>query len=221
MPFSKNQDNHKLGAKRAKSISPNSEVVITDVSTSEEGNEKPSQPISPPVLPHIDLPPDADYFEIYERYCGSKQPKLTAVAAQPAEVVEIANEVAVEVVKCQPKAHRGEKLDISFLKPDSEVPVELEDTNYCFNWIRQELGQIKSLLMTLPNRLQVQSWYSTEEFAQHVDKAEFTVREWCRLGRLKAEKRQDGRGANKAWSIAHAELERYRKEGLLADVRRN
>jgi predicted site-specific integrase-resolvase len=55
----------------------------------------------------------------------------------------------------------------------------------------------------------------TEEFAQLVGKAEFPVREWCRHGRIKPEKRLSGRGAYPAWVISHQELLRYQKEGLL------
>jgi hypothetical protein len=51
--------------------------------------------------------------------------------------------------------------------------------------------------------------------ARLLGKAEFTVREWCLLGRIRAEKRQSGRGAFPAWVIAHEELLRYQKEGLL------
>ena len=61
----------------------------------------------------------------------------------------------------------------------------------------------------------MQEAYSTEMFAQIVDKSEYTVREWCRHGRLRATKRPSGRGNTKEWSISHAELERYRNEGLL------
>lgn len=49
---------------------------------------------------------------------------------------------------------------------------------------------------------------------------EFTVREWCRLGRIRAEKGQSGRGAFPAWVIAHQELLRYQREGLLPFTRR-
>ena len=40
--------------------------------------------------------------------------------------------------------------------------------------------------------------YSTAEAAQVVKRSEFTVREWCRLGRIRAEKRQCGAAA--LWS---------------------
>lgn len=38
--------------------------------------------------------------------------------------------------------------------------------------------------------------YSTEELAAVVGKSSFTVREWCRLGRINATKRQTGRGTS-------------------------
>jgi len=41
------------------------------------------------------------------------------------------------------------------------------------------------------------------------------VRNYCRLGRLRAAKKRSGRGAHPEWVLSHEELERYRKEGLL------
>ena len=81
--------------------------------------------------------------------------------------------------------------------------------------IEERLEKIEELLAVLVERQQVREWYTTEQVAQLVRKAEFTVREWCRNGRLKAEKRMSGRGAYPAWVISHAELLRYQREGLL------
>lgn len=60
-----------------------------------------------------------------------------------------------------------------------------------------------------------QAWYGTGELAALVGKEEFTVREWCRLGRIRAEKKRSGRGRHRAWAVSAAEVERYRREGLL------
>jgi hypothetical protein len=79
----------------------------------------------------------------------------------------------------------------------------------------ERLGRIESMLAVLVERQQPKEWYTTHEFAQAVDKAEFTIREYCRLGRLRAEKRQSGRGAYPQWVISQVELERYRRNGLL------
>lgn len=57
--------------------------------------------------------------------------------------------------------------------------------------------------------------YSTAEAASLLGKDEFTVREWCRLGRVKAAKKHSGRGKHKSWVIEAQEIERYRREGLL------
>ncbi len=81
--------------------------------------------------------------------------------------------------------------------------------------LRERLDRIEAMLAVLVERQQVREWYTTHEFARAVGKAEFTIREYCRLRRLKAEKRQSGRGAYAQWVLAHAELERYRRNGLL------
>jgi len=85
----------------------------------------------------------------------------------------------------------------------------------CNMTMEQRLEKIEELLLALVERQTVRDWYTTEQVAQLVGKAEFTVREWCRHGRLKAEKRMSGRGAYPAWVISHAELLRYQREGLL------
>jgi Helix-turn-helix domain len=80
--------------------------------------------------------------------------------------------------------------------------------------LEERLEKIESLLVVLVERQQVREWYSVEEFARIVGKAEFTVREWFRHGRLKAEKRNSGRGAIPAWVVSHEELLRYQRFGL-------
>ena len=86
--------------------------------------------------------------------------------------------------------------------------------------IEERLDKIEGMLTVLVERQQVREWYTTQDFGQAVGKAEFTIREYCRLGRLRAEKRQSGRGAYPQWVLSHAELERYRKHGLLPSQRR-
>ena len=81
------------------------------------------------------------------------------------------------------------------------------------------LEKIESLLATLVGQRAVKEWYSTAEVAEALDRAEFTVREWCRLGRVRAEKKKAGRGPTSEWIISHAELTRVRNEGLLPDLR--
>ena len=81
------------------------------------------------------------------------------------------------------------------------------------------LERIEAAMESLAGREQAKEHYSVEEFAKMVGKAEFTVREWCRLGRISPFKKLSGRGAHKGWVIPHEELLRYRREGLLKDKR--
>ena len=81
--------------------------------------------------------------------------------------------------------------------------------------VDDRLDRIEELLMTLVSQKQQKEYYSTAEVAEILDRAEFTVREWCRLGRIWAEKRSCGRGRSKEWMISHEELQRIRNEGLL------
>lgn len=81
--------------------------------------------------------------------------------------------------------------------------------------VTEELAEIKSMLRQLLEQRRVQEWYSTDELGAILDKDGFTVREWCRLGRIHAQKRRSGRGKHPAWAISHAELLRIQKEGLL------
>ncbi len=82
------------------------------------------------------------------------------------------------------------------------------------NAIEDRLSRMETILDAYCRHQIVQEWYSTEQFARLVDKAEYTVREWCRQGRIKAEKRTGGRGTTLEWRIPHAELVRYRNDGL-------
>jgi hypothetical protein len=45
------------------------------------------------------------------------------------------------------------------------------------------LNMIEEKLNLLVQQRPIKDWYTTSEVAQILGKAEFTVREWCRLGR--------------------------------------
>ena len=79
----------------------------------------------------------------------------------------------------------------------------------------ERLTRIESVLQSLVRERVGKEWYSTKEVADLLGKAEFTVREWCRLGRVHAVKRNSGRGAHAAWVISQKELVRLEREGLL------
>lgn len=81
--------------------------------------------------------------------------------------------------------------------------------------LEDRLIRIEGMLTILVHGQQLREWYSVAEFARLVGRSEFTCRQWCREGRIEARKKGSGRGAHAGWAIAHNELERYRREGLL------
>ena len=81
--------------------------------------------------------------------------------------------------------------------------------------IDRRLEKLEALLNQLVQQRAVKDWYTTAEAAQLLGRAEFTVREWCRLGRVHAQKRRSGRGRSREWVLSHAELLRIQREGLL------
>ena len=83
----------------------------------------------------------------------------------------------------------------------------------------ERMDKIEAALRLLTNLQPERDFYTTAQAAELLGLAEFTVREWCRLGRIKAEKRKSGRGAHYQWVIGRAELRRYEREGLLPSRR--
>jgi hypothetical protein len=81
--------------------------------------------------------------------------------------------------------------------------------------LEERLERIEQILVSLVERERTREFYSVEEFARIVGRAEFTCREWCRHGRINAEKKESGRGAYASWAISHIELLRFQREGLL------
>ena len=80
--------------------------------------------------------------------------------------------------------------------------------------LEERLMKIEAMLAVLVEGQQVRQWYSVEQFARIVGRSAFTCREWCRRGRILAEKKNSGRGAHASWAISHDELLRYQREGL-------
>lgn len=74
------------------------------------------------------------------------------------------------------------------------------------------MDEIRDLLASRPRS---KEWYSTQEAAEILNKRPYTVRNWCRMGRVRAEKIEAGRGVDGEWRISHEELTRIQNEGLL------
>ena len=87
--------------------------------------------------------------------------------------------------------------------------------------VLEQLDRIERLLQSLIDQRTSKDFYTTEEVAQILKCAKFTVREWCRHGRIQAEKRQSGRGKYRSWVISHGELLRYQREGLRPRIARD
>ena len=79
----------------------------------------------------------------------------------------------------------------------------------------ERLDRIEQMLVELVGQRTVKDWYSTAEVAKHLERAEYTVREWCRQGRIRAKKKPCGRGKGGEWLVSHDEFVRLRNEGLL------
>jgi transposase len=85
--------------------------------------------------------------------------------------------------------------------------------------LEHSLARIEAMLAALVERQAVKDWYAVDEVASRLGKAAFTVREWCRHGRIRAQKRSYKRGKSAEWMISHAELVRIQNEGLLPERR--
>ena len=76
------------------------------------------------------------------------------------------------------------------------------------------MDRIEEKLDAIAEHPRKKEYYSTAEVAEMLGKRPYTVREWCRLRRIDARKRDVGRGDAEEWDISHEELERYRNHGL-------
>jgi len=73
----------------------------------------------------------------------------------------------------------------------------------------RRLDEIPASLAILVAQRTVKAWYTTAEVAQILGKSDYTVREYCRKGQVRAEKSANGRW----WLISHDELTRLCNHG--------
>lgn len=85
--------------------------------------------------------------------------------------------------------------------------------------ITERLGRIEERLEQLHETSRppepAKEYYTTQEAAKILGKRPYTVREWCRLERVHAQKALSGRGIDEEWRISREEIERIQNEGLL------
>ena len=81
--------------------------------------------------------------------------------------------------------------------------------------LARRLAQLEAQVRLLSESAAPARHYTISEFAVRVDRTPYTVREWCRLGRIRACRKSTGCGPYREWTISGAELQRYQREGLL------
>ena len=106
-------------------------------------------------------------------------------------------------------------IELNSAELSDQVKIQEPGIKEEFDAIKASLAGLHAKIDTLVEARKVKDWYTTVEIAQIAGKSEYTVREWCRHGRIKAEKRKSGRGPHAAWVVSHDELQRYEREGLL------
>ncbi len=89
------------------------------------------------------------------------------------------------------------------------------NTDASFSQLNDRLARIDANIDLLLKKQTVKEWYSTADFASLYGRDLYTVREWCRLGRIKAQKGNSRGGREAEWRIPHEERLRYERDGLL------
>lgn len=113
-------------------------------------------------------------------------------------------------------SRNGQASPDASVERDASDEIQVEDPNAELRtWLDVRFHQLENLLKVLVEHRPVKNWYSTQEAAEILGKVEYTVREWCRAGRIHAAKKGSGRGKYQSWVISHQELLRIQKEGLL------
>jgi hypothetical protein len=81
--------------------------------------------------------------------------------------------------------------------------------------LEERLDHFEQVLQQVLARSTAKSYHTVDEIAVMARRSAFTVREWCRLGRIRAEKAMTRSGASSQWRISQTEYERFCREGLL------
>lgn len=102
-----------------------------------------------------------------------------------------------------------------------ELLQHLRDELAPLQGLREDLEQVKASICLLLQERVTRAWYTPSELAILLGKSDYTVREWCRLGRIHAQKLPHGRGNEGEWRIAQEEVDRYREQGLLPLTRKH
>jgi hypothetical protein len=93
-----------------------------------------------------------------------------------------------------------------------ETAIDLTSVLDQMQVMSRQIAEVRDLLI---EQRVAKEKYTTSEVAEIMHKTDYTVRQWCRNRRVRAEKRACGRGNAQEWVISHTELTRIQNEGLL------
>ena len=131
--------------------------------------------------------------------------------------IEIENDPVNSAKQKKPHSQKKAKATPSVSPADTLAVAEVLQRE--ITRLEERLVTVESLLREVHERMVVGSvvkeYYTTQEVARRLGKRPYTVREWCRLGRVHGEKSHSGRGLDDEWRISHTELVRIENEGLL------
>ena len=104
------------------------------------------------------------------------------------------------------KEHQHHNYEYDNLKSDYNVVQCLYD-------LKKDIQKLTQIVTA--NQVPMKKeYYSVKEVAKIIERAEFTVREYCRMKRIVAEKKDCGRGSSNEWKISYEELNHYLNHGL-------
>lgn len=84
--------------------------------------------------------------------------------------------------------------------------------------LRQEVAELKTVVVQCRELLEIlmlrqsRTHYTVAEFAKVTGWSEYSVREWCKSGKIKADKTKERHGAYATWRIPHSERVRFTRE---------
>src|SRR5947209_3311084 len=94
-------------------------------------------------------------------------------------------------------------------------------TTHDLHGLQAQLDEMRTMILRIHEKLdgprEARTWYTVSEAAKLLGRKRYTVREWCRHGRINAVKRSEKRGDSELWSISSDEIARYQDKGLLPE----
>ena len=144
---------------------------------------------------------------LIQRLDRPDQLRTTSVNTMPTETDTLALPNTVERFE-QPTSNGANGRAVS----DAELATRLERLEGGLVKLLDALDVVRGLVAA---KVVVKEWYTTNEVATILTRRPYTVREWCRLGRISATRTHSGRGEVEEWRISHQELQRIQNEGLL------